>query len=169
MGSFLQKDKDGVLNTIPPIPPDRIKDVNCHKFVLYVLGQITWDEMISDSHAQKKAGLDFTYGEKARAISNKEFVPIANIDSLIKLADECCDHSKTCIGQIMDKETGEMAHSFIIEKILNGEYQCFDKQGFKHYPFSVHGLESFLDFVNEKGEKSYQNQKWRFVPIESST
>lgn len=167
MTQFLTKDTSGNWNTVPPVPAEKMADVNCHKFVLYVIRNISWEEMVSDSHTQKAAGVDFTYGERARKISDQEFVKITDKDSLLKLADTTCESGKAYAGQIMDSTTGEMAHSFILEKTVDGSYQCFDKQGFKFYPFSVKNLECFLDFVNEKGEKSYIGQKWRFVPIEN--
>ncbi len=164
---FLTKDDAGNWNTIPPVSNDKIKNVNCHKFVLYVIRRISWEEMISDSQAQKDAGLDFTFGEKVRDTSGAPFTLVGDIKSLYSLAAMNCEPGKFYVGQILDAETGEMAHSFIIEKGWNDKYTCFDKQGFK-YPFSVHELETMLDFVNKDGIKSYQNQKWRFVPIAES-
>ncbi|HUD04068.1 MAG TPA: hypothetical protein VMR73_01080 [Candidatus Paceibacterota bacterium] len=54
MNKFLEKDVTGNWNTVPPIPDDKIKNVNCHKFALYVIGKISWEEMISNPDAQKK-------------------------------------------------------------------------------------------------------------------
>jgi hypothetical protein len=165
INNFLTKDVDGNWNTIPPIPADKIKNVNCHKFVLYVIGKISWEEMFSDLQTQKDAGLDFTYGEQARSISNIPFTIVNDLQSLYALVDMTCNVEEHYVGQILDKESEEMAHSFIFKKETDGKYLCFDKQGFK-YPFSIHELGTMLDFVNKDGVKSYQNQKWRFVYIE---
>ncbi len=161
---FLKQYEVDIWNTIPPIPDDKIKNVNCHKFILYILGSISREEMISDSQTQKEAGLDFTYGEKARNISNIPFTFVKDLQSLYSLADKVCESEGSYIGQILDAETDEMAHSFVLEKGFDGKYTCFGKQGFK-YPFSVQELGSILDFVNKDGVKSYQNQKWRFIPV----
>lgn len=163
---FLKKDETDNWNTIPPVPTDKIKNVNCHKFILYVIGRLSWEEMISDSKVQEEKGFDFTFGDKAREISNMPFTMVRDIQSLYSLADKSCDLGKPYIGQILDSQTGEMAHSFIVEKAPDGIYTCLDKQGFK-YPFSIHEMGKLLDFVNKDGVKSYQNQKWRFVPIKT--
>lgn len=147
---FLIKDEVGNWNTIPPVPSEKIRNVNCHKFVLYVTGHISWEEMVSDSQVQKDAGLDFTFGEKVRSTSDAPFTLVKDAQSLYSLADMNCEVEKSYIGQVLDAETGEMAHSFIIERGSDGKYMCFDKQGFK-YPFSVHELGTMLDFVNKDG------------------
>lgn len=167
MHTFLQKDSLNNRNTIPQVPADKISNVNCHKFVLYVLGRISWNEMVSDTQIQEKAdpSFDFTFGKQARSISDKEFISIKDADSLYELANRDCELGKAYVGQILDSETGDLAHSFMVERMPNGTYMCSDKQGFKHYPFSVHELGTLLDFVNKKGEISYQNQKWRFIPM----
>lgn len=163
---FLTKDETGKWNTIPPIPADKIQNVNCHKFILYVIGRIPWEEMISDPQTQKDAASDFTFGDKARSISDAPFSLMTDLKSLYSLMDTSCGSEKSYIGQILDAETGEMAHSFILERDQSGSYICFDKPGFK-YPFSVHALEDIYNFVNKDGVKSYQNQKWRFVPMKT--
>ena len=159
MKVFLEKDSSGSWNTVPPVPADKIKNVNCHKFVLWEIGRITWDELISDN----KNG-DFTFGEKVRGISDVTFKHIESYESLLSFVDQSCAVSKDYIGQIRDAETGEMAHSFILRKESNNEYICFNKPGFK-YTFEVGNLESILNFVNKDGEKSNQNQDWRFIPV----
>ncbi len=151
VNKFLQKDLTGQ------------ESVNCHKFVLYVLGKMSWAEMVADS-PKIPAGDDFTFGKSAREISDIPFVPVENLENLHSLADKNCEPGQAYIGQILDAETGEMAHSFIVERAANGTYTCYDKPGFK-YPFSVGGLEKIYNFVNKNGEKSYQNQKWRFVTM----
>jgi hypothetical protein len=149
------------------IPKDLLPNINCHKWVLFQLGKISWDELVSDPHEQRArdSSFDFTYGDKALAISGKEFVPVKDASSLLRLANESCEIRQTCVGQIKDSETGEMAHSFIAHRKQDGTYECVEKQGFKDYPFKRHDLVSLLDFVNDKGERSYQNQLWRFIPI----
>ncbi len=164
MNTFLHQDPTGAWNSIPPIPADKISNVNCHKFVLYVLGRISWDDMVSDPHTQKEAGTDFTFGAQAQAISDIPFIPIGSTEALYALADATCEPGQPYIGQIHDADTGEMAHSFIIERTPTGKYVCYDKLGFKH-PFGLHELGVILDFINKEGVKSYQNQKWRFVRI----
>ncbi len=164
MNKFLKKDVTNNWNVIPPVPSDKMRNINCHKFILYVIGSISSEEMISDSQIQKDTGFDFTFGEQARSISNVPFTLVEDLESLYLLADKNCEIGKGYVGQILDAQTGEMAHSFILEKESDGKYTCFDKQGFK-YPFSVHELGTLLDFINKDGEKSYKDQKWRFVPI----
>jgi len=164
MEKFLAKDVDGNWNTIPPVPADKIREVNCHKFVLYVIDHISWEDMILDSQVQKEKGLDFTFGELARSISHDPFTLVNNLESLNSLVEKSCESGKSYIGQILDAETEETAHSFILEKDRDGLCTCYDKPGFK-YPFSVHTLEDIFNFVNKDGEKSNQNQKWRFVLI----
>ena len=107
---------------------------------------------------------DFTYGEMARKISDEPFVAIKNLEELLLLANESCEISKACLAQILDAETSGMAHSFIVIRESDDKYTCFDKPGFK-YPFNVGDLDQILNFVNKDGEKSNQNQKWRFVQI----
>ncbi|MBI2097548.1 MAG: hypothetical protein HYT46_01245 [Candidatus Vogelbacteria bacterium] len=162
---FLKKDSLGNWNTIPPIPADKVGDVNCHKFVLYVIGKISLEEMISDARMQKDAGADFTFGETARSISNIPFTPVKTLESLFLFANENCEIGKDYVGQILDVQTEEMAHSFIVQREPSDQYICFDKPGFK-YPFAVSDLETVLNFVNKDGEKSNQNQNWRFMPLD---
>lgn len=164
MKKILEKDSLGNWNTTPPIPADKIKNINCHKFILYVVGKISWEEMISDPNTQEENGVDFTFGNISQNISDIPFIPIKNLKNLLLLANNSCEIGKSYVGQILDVQTGDMAHSFIIQKKSDGKYVCFDKPGFK-YPFGVHGLEEILNFVNKDGEKSNQNQKWRFVPM----
>ncbi|GEM_PF-3186049 len=164
MNTFLKKDLSNNWNTILPVPADQIRNVNCHKFILYIIGKISWEEMVSDAQIQKEAGADFTFGEMARSISDVQFTPVKDLESLLLLANKRCEIGKSYIGQILDAQTGEMAHSFIIQREPDGKYICFDKPGFK-YPFSVHGLEEILNFVNKDGVKSNQDQKWRFVSL----
>lgn len=164
-GRFLTKDSLGNWNTIPAIPEDKIGNVNCHKFVLYVIGEISFNEMVSDTKIQKGPGVDFTFGEVARRISNISFTLIKDLGSLLLLANESCDIGKVYVGQILDAQTKEMAHSFIVQRESSDKYICFNKPGFK-YPFEISNFEKILNFVNKDGEKSNQNQKWQFVPID---
>jgi len=120
--------------------------------------------MVSDANAQRDAGKDFIFGEIARKISDIPFLHIKDLESLALLANKKCEIGKVYVGQILDAQNEEMAHSFIVRRELNNKYICFDKPGFK-YPFEVSDFETILNFVNKDGEKSYQNQKWRFVPI----
>jgi len=162
MNRFLKKDQTGNWNTVPPVPADKVVNINCHKFVLYVIGRISYEIMISDP--KNKRGNDFTFGDEALSISNIPFTPIKDLESLHLLAEKSCDMGKSYVGQIRDAQTGEAAHSFIVERDLNGKYTCNEKRGFKH-SFSVHDLDTILNFVNKDGEKSNQNQNWRFVPM----
>lgn len=164
MNKFLKKDSLDNWNTIPPIPADKIGNVNCHKFVLYVVGKMSLEEMISDAQIQKDSGADFIFGEMARSISNIQFTLIKSLESLLLFANENCEIGKVYVGQIQDAQTGEMAHSFIVRRESSDQYTCFEKTGFK-YPFAVSDFEAILNFVNKDGEKSNQNQKWRFVSI----
>jgi hypothetical protein len=164
METFLERDSLGKWNTIPPVPADKIGNVNCHRFVLYVLKKMSWGEMVSDAKAQKEAGKEFTFGKTASMISNLEFTPINNSDELVLHLNQNCEIDKSYIGQILDTGTQELAHSFIIKKIKNNKFQCFDKPGFK-YPFGIYGLEEIYDFVNKDGERPYKNQSWRVIPI----
>lgn len=167
MKKFLEKDSSGNWNTVPQVPAEKIRNVNCHKFALYILGKISYEEMISDPNEQKKLGLDFTFGEAVRKISDAPFDFVDSMSSLLNLTDRSCEIGKIYVGQILDAKTGEMAHSFLIERKSENEYVCFDKPGFK-YPFEVNDLEKILNFINKDGEKSNQNQEWRFVPITRS-
>ncbi|MDP1625143.1 MAG: hypothetical protein Q8L64_05220 [bacterium] len=165
MIEYLRKSFDGTWNTVPPVAVDKIPNVNCHKFVLFTLGRMSWDDMVSDPHIMKLEGKDFMYGDMAKSLSDKDFVLIKDSDALRILADRDIKPGKTYVGQILDAETGEMAHSFLVEKDDEGRYICQEKMGFKQYPFEVRELESLLDFVNDRGEKAYQNQMWRFFSI----
>ncbi len=161
MKTFLEKDFEGNWNTIPLVPKDKVGNINCHKFILYVIGKISWEELVSGTPG-KGVETDFTFSEIARSISDAPFVLVKDLESLYLLADKGCEIGETYVGQILDAQTGELAHSFIIQKGLDGKYSCLDKPGFK-YPFSVHGLEEILNFVNKDGEKSNRDQMWRFV------
>lgn len=123
--------------------------------------------MISDTSAQEKAdpSFDFTFAKKAQEISSKEFTDIKDFDSLYDFARKECALGQLYVGQILDAQTNELAHSFMLERTQDDEFTCSDKQGFKRYPFSVHELGTLLDFINKDGEKPYINQKWRFVDI----
>lgn len=167
MNTFLQRDSNGDWNTVPPVPTEKIKNVNCHKFVLYTIGKISWEEMISDPSEQQAKGNDFTFGENIRSISNIPYTLIKDQESLTELAQKSCALGKTCVGQILDVQTKEMAHSFIVTRESENDYVCFDKPGFK-YPFAVSDLNTILNFVNKDGEQSNKNQEWRFVPLESA-
>ncbi len=166
---FLKKDESGTWNTSPAVPEEMLPNVNCHKFVLFALGKISFDELKSDPAEMKKSdpAFDVAYAGKALEISDAGFTAVPDATSLIALADRECGAGKTCVGQIKDSKTGEMAHSFIVEKDLDGKYMCQEKMGFKHYPFEVREIGSLLEFVNDKGEKSYQNQLWRFIPLDN--
>jgi len=159
---FLSKDSAGNWNTIPPVSDKQKEDINCHKFVLYAISNITRDELVSDATAQKKSGQDFTFGKKALAISQKEFTLIADPKHLRDFADKNCAQGVVYVGQILDAETGEAAHSFLMDKMSDGTYKCADKAGFK-YPFAVYSLEDLFKFEN------YHNQKWRFIPLDDLT
>lgn len=167
MNMILEKEENGNWNTIPPVPPELVKNVNCHKFALFAVGKISSEKMISDPLAQKKMGEDFTFGEKIRSISNSTFSLVSNEDELKILADNNCEVGKLYLGQIRDTQTSEMAHSFILKRESADEYVCFDKSGFK-YPFEVSNLNTILNFVNKDDEKSNLNQEWRFVLIQSN-
>lgn len=161
---FLIKDASGNWNTTPPVIPEKIKNVNCHKFVLYAVDKITYKQMISEPAEQQSVSADFTFGELARSISDTPYTLIRNEDDLVRVADKC-EIGKTYIGQIIDRETREMTHSFITVRETANSFTCFDKPGFK-YPFAVSELNAILNFVNKDGEKSNRNQEWRFVPVE---
>ncbi len=147
--------KDGKWNTEPPVADDKLGNINCHKFTLYVIGKISWEEMVADN--------DKIYGAEARAISDIQFIQINSLASLLKFASECCKIGEFYVAQILDANTDEMAHSFILKQESLNNFICYEKQGFK-YPFTVQGLETILDFVNKDGVRSNENQKWRFVP-----
>ncbi len=166
MKTFLEKDSSGNWNVIPPVPADKIGNVNCHKFVLCEIGIISWKEMVSDPSDQRSKGADFTFGEKIRLISNIPYTLIEDPESLMMLAQKACEIGKVYVGQILDVETKEMAHSFVITRESENNYACFDKPGFK-YPFAMSDLDTILNFVNKDGEQSNKNQEWRFIPLES--
>ena len=159
MKTFLNKDSFGNWNTIHTVPVNKLGNVNCHKFVLYTIGKISWKEMVSEKEIED----DFTFSEMARNISDVPFTFVENLPSLLSLANNSCEIEKVYVGQILDTQTNKMAHSFIIQRESDGKYTCFDKPGFK-YPFGIHSLKKILNFVNKDGEKSNQNQKWRFIP-----
>lgn len=166
MNKFLEKDTDGNWNTIPPVPSPKIKNVNCHKFVLYSIGIISWEEMVSDPSEQKTAGKDFTFGKQVRLISDLPYTLTRNEKELAIFAQEKCEIGNTYVGQILDIQTGEMTHSFLVKKESEDTYTCFDKSGFK-YPFMVSDLNTILNFVNKDGEQQNKNQKWRLTLLES--
>jgi hypothetical protein len=163
MNTFLKKDSTDNWNTLPPVPSDEIKNVNCHKFILYVMGDLSWEEMVLDPNIHEEQGVDFTFAEKAQKISDIPFNFISDLPSLFSFAEQICVSEKAYVGQILDTETQTLAHSFILKKV-GTTYECFDKPGFK-YPFGVHTLETIFNFINKDGEKPYPNQKWRFVPV----
>lgn len=165
MNTFLEKDSNGNWNTVPPVPAEKVKNVNCHKFALYTIGRISWEEMVSDPSEQQAKNIDFTFGEKIRSISDILYTSIESEESLTGLTQRTCEIGKVYVGQILDALTGEMAHSFILRRESEDEYVCFDKPGFK-YPFAVCDLNTVLNFVNKDGEQSNINQKWRFVLLE---
>lgn len=164
MKTFFEKDSLGNWNTLPPVPEDKIKNVNCHRFILYLVGKMTWEEMTSDAKAQKEAGREYIYSKQAMNISNEPFYPVNDKAELYSLADIYCKIDETYIGQILDTETDELAHSFLSTRELDNKYSCFDKPGFL-YPFKIYELGELLDFVNKDGEKPYRNQKWRFITL----
>lgn len=143
MKRFLEKDFNGNWNTIPPVHEDKLRDVNCHRFTLYTLGKMSWDEMVSDAGLQKEAGKEFIFSKAALEISDLEFHPINNLDDLVQYLSENCELDKYYIGQILDVGTQELAHSFIIQKTENNKFKCFDKPGFK-YPFSVYSEKKYM-------------------------
>jgi hypothetical protein len=85
MKKILEKDSLDKWNAIPPIPADKIRNVNCHKFVLYIIGKMSWEEMISDADKQKESGADFTFGDKALSISDISFISVKDLKSLLSL------------------------------------------------------------------------------------
>ena len=110
MDIFLKKDPLNNWNTVPPVPVDKIGNVNCHKFILYIIGKISWEDMVSDVRLQKESGIDFTFGETARNISNTEFTTIKDLPSLILIANKNCKIYKAEVvnsNTIIKKEPGE--------------------------------------------------------------
>lgn len=166
MNTFLEKDINGDWNTLPSVPTDKIRNVNCHKFVLYIIGKISWEDMISDPSEQQKAGIEFTFGEKIRTISDTSYNLVKNEQDLTLLAQKSSEVGKTYVGQVLDAETKEMAHSFIVTRESENAYICYDKPGFK-YPFAVSNLDAILNFMNKDGEQSNKNQMWRFIPMDN--
>jgi len=166
INTFLEKDSNSSWNTVPPVAVEKVKNVNCHKFVLYAIGKISWEEMVSYPAEQQAKNIDFTFGEKIRSISDIPYTFIESKESLVVLAQKNCEIGKIYVGQILDAQTEEMGHSFILRRESEDEYICFDKPGFK-YPFTVCDLDTILNFVNKYGELSNKNQKWRFVLLES--
>lgn len=159
---------------IPDLLAQRIKvalevpnqgDINCHKAILYFLGRMTVDELSSDAKSQKGSGKEFIFGSKSLEISDKEFVAIENVQKLKEFAEQSCEENFVYVGQVLDAETGELGHSFILGKTKGQKILCFDKAGFK-YPFGVYTLETLFDFINKDGEKPYHNQKWRIIPLD---
>lgn len=163
---FLVSNGAGNWNTIPPVSEKQKNDINCHKFVLYALGRISFDELVSDSKVQREAGEDFTFGKKALEISLAPFELASSLQSVKELAQKTCKIGFIYVGQILDAKTGELAHSFLLERSDDGNLRCADKTGFK-YPFNISKLETIFDFVNKDGEKSYHGQMWRFVEIKN--
>ena len=148
---------------IPAILAERMKsaltfkkqgEINCHKAILYLLGRITLEEV----------DLDFTFGKRVLEISDKEFISVKTVGELKAFVNQNCKGGLLYVGQILDAETGEVAHSFIVGKELNDEqdnpsrFICFDKAGFK-FSFGVYEIEKLFEFEN------YHNQKWRFLPL----
>lgn len=163
MKELLKKDLNDTWNTVPPASLDKIKNVNCHKFILYIIGKISFDEMVYNPNSHEDEGLDFIFGEKARIISDVQFTQVEDLESLYELVGKSCEAGEVYVGQILDLETKEVAHSFLIKHMSDTKYTCFDKPGFK-YPFKVHEIRSIFDFINKDGEKPYHNQQWRFIP-----
>lgn len=166
MSKFLEKDTYGNWNTIPPVPVEKVKNVNCHKFVLYGIGTISWQEMVSDPREQKDKGIDFTFEKKIRLISDTPYTFISDEESLNLLAQDSCEISRVYVGQIFDVPTKETTHSFLVKRESEEKYLCFDKPGFI-YPFTVSNLTTILNFVNKDGHQSNKNQNWRFILLES--
>ncbi len=140
-------------------------DINCHKALLYFLGRITLDELGSDAKLQKEQKQDFIFADKALEISDKEFTSIENVQELKEFVEQSCEKDFVYVGQILDAQTGELGHSFILGKNKDEQFLCFDKAGFK-YPFGIYALETLFDFINKDGERPYHNQKWRIIPLE---
>lgn len=136
------------------VPEQRF--VNCHKAVLYIIDQITYDELTADPQPQRERGEDYDYSKRALAISEQPFVPVIDAGDLHNLA-HTYDESVPYIGQIQDAADGYLAHSFLLAR-RDGDLICFDKEGFKE-PYSFHTLEALLEKPN------YQNQLWRFIQI----
>ncbi len=162
---ILEKDSQDKWNTIPPVPDEQIRNVNCHKFVLYIMKQISWEDMISDPRSQRDAGLDFIFDDKALNISTEPFIPINNPDSLFEFIQINTTKRENYIVQILDVGTEKLAHSFIIEIQESGIPLCFDKPGFK-YSFDVCEFEKIFNFVNKDNEKPYLNQRWRILSLD---
>jgi hypothetical protein len=136
------------------------ENINCHKAVLYLVGLISYEELIADPRQQQDT--NFTFRERALRISNAKFAPVTNPEELLNLAENGCESGNLYVGQILDNETNELAHSYIVFKNNEGVCIGFDKAGFKE-AFSVYELSQLLAF------KNYQNQGWRFVSIGDTT
>lgn len=131
---------------------------------MYVIGKMSWDEMIIDAKEQKEAGEEFIFGKAASAISSLEFTPINSWNELVQYLNKECELDKYYVGQILDVGTQELAHSFILQKKKENEFQCFDKPGFK-YSFNRYSPKEIYEFVNKDGERPYKNQGWRLIQI----
>ncbi len=133
------------------------KFINCHKATLYIADTISYSELIADPQPLRDRGEDYWYSERAKGVSDIPFLPITDTCDLQDRAAVACAKYSPCIGQILDTDTGELAHSFLIVSTSLG-LVCFDKSGFKE-PFTTYSIEELLEKPN------YQNQAWRFVPL----
>jgi len=145
---------------------DTLRRINCHKVILYLIGQISYDDFIFDPRPEK--GIDFTYEKKAAEISAKKFTQIKDESELRQLAMSECQANKIYIGQIFNETLG---HSFIIGRTEEDKFICFDKAGFaenplkdnKDFKFRVYEIGMLI------GSSNYQNAWWRFISIDEIT
>lgn len=144
-----------------------LEKINCHRTVLYLLDEISRDELTGPV----STGGDYSFEERAQAISDEPFRSYDTYEDLQLAAEEACKDGQLCVGQI--GSPNGLLHSFIVGSsqeplradsgLLVAKYVCFDKQGFEGHPFRVSELKSLYNY------SAYSKAQWRFVPVEDVT
>lgn len=151
-----------------------LKNVNCHKAVLYMLKKISKEQLLSDPEETTDAGTGdaYSFEKEARALSDRPFEQMDELADLeAMLAAECAPGEwGVCQALVYD---GSM-HTFIFgltpedrsaRSRIRDRIVCAEKVGFGDDEFRVSTLEEIFNYRNKGQDQSpYGSAKWRFIP-----
>lgn len=141
---------------------ESINYINCHKAVLYVVGDIEYDELIADPRSCLNIE-ERTYRLRALEFNPTPFARVATQKDLNDLLNKDVIPGHLYVGQIFDENDDALAHSFLIGCLIDHKsrfnYVVFEKSGF---------ISKFYNIIEINGlmsNNNYSNKSWRFFQI----
>lgn len=156
-----------------------MRETNCHKTVLYLLGVISKDLFRQPFPITAE---DPFLAKHASRLSQRPFVPCRDPRDVYRLADEACKPGDWCVGQVC--RGSEVSHSFILgrakraytvsgapdnsSQAADKTYVVFETVGNDGPPTHITTLGDIItlpaknDFSGRPYE--YDGASWRFIP-----